>query len=203
MIILVTGANTGIGYGIIQRLLAAYRCSKSCPTIIMACRNRRKAQDAKDSLLQEFFPRDGDAPFNRSVGEAQLVISIVDLGSVKSVVEACKEIKMAYAHIDMLILNAGFMPVERIDLIIGLKNLITRPSYVAKTGGDIIVQQKGLINADGIGECFAANVFGHWIMVRELNTLLEKATDGKIIWFSSTTADPMFFDPQDFQALKS
>lgn len=203
MIIIVTGANTGIGFGIVQRIIESHQSRGSCPTVIMACRNQNKAMEAKCKLLDEFFPRDGIAPFRRDVGEAKLVLLIVDLGSAESVLKACKEVVSVYDHIDLLILNAGIMPVEKIDIMLGIKNLIIRPSYVAKTGGDIIVQRKGLINKDGIGECFAANVFGHWIMVRELNDLLEKSNDGKIIWFSSTTADPMFFDAKDFQGIKS
>lgn len=203
MIIIVTGANTGIGFGIVQRILSSHKSRGSCPTLIMACRNQLKAQEAKSKLLDEFFPIDGQAPFTRDVGQVKLVLLTVDLGSVESVLKACKEVKAAYNHIDLLVLNAGIMPVEKIDIMLGLKNLILRPSYVAKTGGDIIVQRRGLINGDGLGDCFAANVFGHWVMVRELTEFLEKSKDGKIIWFSSTTADPMFFDAKDFQGIKS
>lgn len=203
MVIIVTGANTGIGFGIVQRILATHISRGTCPTIIMACRNQLKAQDAKYKLLEEFFPLDGKAPFSRDIGEQKLVLLIVDLGSVESVLNACKKVKSTYNHIDLLILNAGIMPVEKIDLRRAIKNLLTRPSYVAKTGGDAIVQRKGLINSDGLGECFAANVFGHWTMVRELSKLIESSKDGKVIWFSSTTADPMFFDHKDFQGINS
>ena len=60
MVIIVTGANTGIGFGIVQRLLIHHRSQGSCPTIVMACRNLQKAQDAKNQLLNEFFPVDGE-----------------------------------------------------------------------------------------------------------------------------------------------
>jgi 17beta-estradiol 17-dehydrogenase/3beta-hydroxysteroid 3-dehydrogenase len=169
----------------------------------MACRNQVKAQEARYKLLEEFFPLDGKEPFRRDIGEQKLVLLAVDLGSVESVLKACIWVKSAYEHVDTLILNAGIMPVEKIDLLRAVKNLLTRPSYVAKTGGDAIVQRKGLINSDGLGECFAANVFGHWIMVRELSKLIERSIDGKVVWFSSTTADPMFFDHNDFQGINS
>jgi 17beta-estradiol 17-dehydrogenase/3beta-hydroxysteroid 3-dehydrogenase len=203
MIIVVTGANTGIGFGIVQRILDSHFSNGTCPTIIMACRNQIKAQEAKNKLLEDFFPTDGKAPYRRDIGDRKLVLLAVDLGSPESVLKACKEVKATYDHIDLLILNAGIMQIEKIDLMTAVKNLLTRPSYVASTGGDAIVQRKGLINKDGLGECFAANVFGHWIMVRELSHLIERAIDGKVIWFSSTTANPMFFNHNDFQGIKS
>ena len=81
----------------------------------------------------------------------------------------------------------------------GLWNLLTNPSYVAKTGGDVVQQHIGRITEDGLGETFASNVFGHFIIVRELENLL---LNGKILWFSSTTADVSFFDPSDYQCIQ-
>ena len=87
------------------------------------------------------------------------------------------------------------------NILAGLKNLLTRPAYVAKTGGDVIQQHVGIMTPEGLGDCFAGNVFGHWIMVRELQGLLEKA-NGRIVWSSSTTADPTFFDSKDYQCIQ-
>jgi 17beta-estradiol 17-dehydrogenase/3beta-hydroxysteroid 3-dehydrogenase len=104
---------------------------------------------------------------------------------------------------DTLFLNAGLIPIKKMDIKTGAWNLLTRPSYVAKTGGDVILQHVGLVNDEGLGDTFAANVFGHWLLVRELTPLLATSEyGGKAVWFTSTTADPDFFDPKDYQCIK-
>lgn len=73
---IVTGANTGVGYGIVQRLLEE-DCSIK---IVMACRNFSRAKRAQSSLLNQF-------PF------ADIDIELVDLNNVRSVLEFCTHIK--------------------------------------------------------------------------------------------------------------
>lgn len=73
---IITGANTGVGYGIVQRLL-----EKDCSIkIVMACRNFSRAKHAQSSLLEQF-------PF------ADIDIELVDLNSVRSVLAFCASIK--------------------------------------------------------------------------------------------------------------
>ena len=48
--VIVTGANKGIGYGIVEKFLTA-----SHPYhVIMACRTIENGEDAKKKLIQEF-----------------------------------------------------------------------------------------------------------------------------------------------------
>jgi 17beta-estradiol 17-dehydrogenase/3beta-hydroxysteroid 3-dehydrogenase len=73
---IVTGANSGIGYGICQRLLEAEGDSL---TLIMACRNLTRATLAKEKLIKQF-------PF------AHINIELVDVSSMKSVFSFTKNI---------------------------------------------------------------------------------------------------------------
>jgi 17beta-estradiol 17-dehydrogenase/3beta-hydroxysteroid 3-dehydrogenase len=71
---IVTGANSGVGYGIVQRLL---EWDADNLIVVLACRNEARAMVAWQSLLQE-FPK------------AKMDILIVDLGKCTSVLRACK-----------------------------------------------------------------------------------------------------------------
>lgn len=85
---IVTGANSGTGYGI------TYHLAKQNCKVIMASRNESKLQDAKEQLI-------GDIP------GANLEIEVVDLTSLESIKNFCDRIKSNYEKIDFLANNAG------------------------------------------------------------------------------------------------
>ncbi|MEM7130506.1 MAG: SDR family NAD(P)-dependent oxidoreductase [Chloroflexota bacterium] len=85
---IVTGANSGTGYGITFHL-AKHNCK-----VIMASRNASKLQDAKEQLIRE-------------VPDAKLEIEVVDLTSLESIEDFCNRIKSNYGKIDFLANNAG------------------------------------------------------------------------------------------------
>lgn len=85
---IVTGANSGTGYGI------AYHLAKHNCKVIMASRNEQKLQDAKVRLLNE-------------VPNADLEIEIVDITSLDSIKKFSDRITINYSKIDYLANNAG------------------------------------------------------------------------------------------------
>ena len=91
---LVTGANSGLG------LETARALSAHGATVILACRSHRKAETAKQTLLQE---RDGGA-----VDLVQL-----DLADLTSVQKAAATVSERYGCLDLLINNAGVMAPPR------------------------------------------------------------------------------------------
>ncbi|KAJ3283313.1 hypothetical protein HK104_010448 [Borealophlyctis nickersoniae] len=202
-VILITGANSGLGYGITHRLLTHYFTNppSTAPApsvkILLACRNRVKATAARATLIAEFFKD------RQKEGEKVLEIVEVDTGCAASVKAMCDDIKKRFTHLSTLILNAGIMPISHIDLATGLKNVLTRPRYVAKTGGGFVVQPVGKKTASGEwGHVFGVNVGGHFGMVKELEPLLSNSGNGRIIWVTSGSANPIFFSPDDIQCLK-
>ncbi|XP_065152564.1 retinol dehydrogenase 14a [Paramisgurnus dabryanus] len=88
--IIVTGANSGIGKATAAELL------RRQGRVIMACRDRERAEKAALEIQQETGPDQGE-----------LVIKLLDLASLKSVRSFCDEILKEEPKIDVLINNAG------------------------------------------------------------------------------------------------
>ncbi|KAI7860886.1 hypothetical protein BDC45DRAFT_563072 [Circinella umbellata] len=167
---IITGANTGVGYGIVQHLLE----NDIDTVIVMACRNHTRANNARDTLLVEF-------------PGANIDIKLVDLSSSISVFDFCNAIKNSTSGINWSQVIWQFLesPVGFLER------------------SDATIQIVGELNADGIGNVFAANVFGHYIMARELESLLNNSGDGRVIWTSSLTSEKSTFDIEDWQGIKS
>ncbi|KAJ3216216.1 hypothetical protein HDU67_009790 [Dinochytrium kinnereticum] len=176
-------------------------------TLVMACRDMVKAQAAKASLIKKYF--------NANPTEGEMIIQIVkcDLASTQSVFEAAKDIKARFSRIDALVFNAGYIPVKSISIYKGIIGFLTNPSDLARTTGEVLIQEQGVLTRDGqYGLAFAANTLGHFILMKELEELLEESAriirkvdpdDGvKIIWMTSVTVSREFYDASDFQGVK-
>lgn len=85
--ILITGANTGIGFASAEQLV------KQGQHVILACRNPQKAQDAQNKL--------------RSLNQGQVDLISLDLNSLELTRKAADEIADRYGSLDVLINNAG------------------------------------------------------------------------------------------------
>lgn len=87
MKILITGANTGIGFATAEQLV------KNGQHVILACRNPLKAQAALKKL--------------RALDQGQVDFISLDLNSLKHTRKAADEISDRYGDLDVLINNAG------------------------------------------------------------------------------------------------
>lgn len=103
---IVTGANSGTGYGITYHL-AKHHCK-----VIMASRNESKLQNAKEQLISE-------------IPGAKLEIEVVDLTSLDSIKNFCNRIKSSYEKIDFLANNAGGGSSKYIQTVDGLEANLT------------------------------------------------------------------------------
>lgn len=92
--IIVTGANSGLGY---ETTLAL---AQKGAHVIMACRNMEKGQRAHDEVKQH-------AP------DASLDLMKLDLGDLASVREFAAAFREKYDALDVLINNAGLMAIPR------------------------------------------------------------------------------------------
>lgn len=92
--IMVTGANSGIGFYIAKALAHAGA------EVIMACRNMEKARLAKNDIL-------GELP------HARLSLCELDLASQASVRQCAADFQRNYGALDCLINNAGVMALPR------------------------------------------------------------------------------------------
>lgn len=96
-VILITGANSGLGFGSTKEL------AKKNAKVIMAVRNLSKGQTALDSIKSE-------------VPHADLELMKLDLADLQSVLEFTAEFKKKHPKLDILMNNAGvMMPKNRLE----------------------------------------------------------------------------------------
>ncbi|CAH8680307.1 unnamed protein product [Schistosoma rodhaini] len=159
-IAIVTGCNTGIGFHTASEL------ARRGATIIMACRNMERANEARTRLL-EMYGKINEKSEETDVACSQvksslkpifwnqLIIEQLDLGSLKSIREFVDRIKSTYKKIDFLINNAG------------------------------IILQNYTTTEDGFEMTMGVNYFGPFLLTELLLPLLKNATPSRIINVSS------------------
>jgi NAD(P)-dependent dehydrogenase (short-subunit alcohol dehydrogenase family) len=91
-VVIITGANSGIGFEASKALLA------KGATVIMACRNLTKAQNALHEIQTELMNADAR-------------IMQLDLASQESITKFTRAFKSEYNRLDILMNNAGIMSV--------------------------------------------------------------------------------------------
>ncbi|BBY01473.1 SDR family oxidoreductase [Mycobacterium seoulense] len=92
---IITGANSGLGFGLARRLAAAGA------DVVMAIRNRAKGEKAIDEI-------------RKTVPDAKLTIKSLDLSSLAAVAALAEQLNAEGRPVDILINNAGVMtPPER------------------------------------------------------------------------------------------
>lgn len=124
-VIIVTGANSGLGY---ETTLALVEKNAS---VIMACRNLKKGKTAYDGILAK-------------VPGANLKLMQLDLGSLDSVRQFAENFRAEYSQLDLLINNAGIMAIPRSETKDGFETQfgVNHLGHFALTGLliDMIVQ---------------------------------------------------------------
>ena len=101
--VLITGANSGIGYH------AALKLARKGATLMLACRNRQKGEDALDRLRTE-------AP------SAHMELVLLDLASLKDVHAFAAHELAQHRPLHILINNAGVMaPPQRLETVDGFE----------------------------------------------------------------------------------
>nr|CAG8536252.1 801_t:CDS:2 [Entrophospora candida] len=190
-IALITGANSGVGYGIAQRLLK-HSMENSSDTfhLILACRNSIRAAAARESLLKDY-------PGNL------IDIVTVDVSSVEVVFKSCETIRERYDRIDLFFCNAGILQCDYVDWKFATIQAFLDP-FSLLTKSEVVVQPIGKVTKEGLGETFASNFFGHYVMIKELEDLFVSSSQGaRIIWTSSMTPAKDDFVLEDFQYITS
>ncbi|XP_076600295.1 3-keto-steroid reductase/17-beta-hydroxysteroid dehydrogenase 7-like [Chaetodon auriga] len=182
-VVIVTGANSGIGLALCERLLTEDSQIRLC----LACRNMQRAEAARSALLT-------------SHTDAHIDLLHLDVGSVQSVLTAAQEVKARYNRIDFLYLNAGIMPNAQVNIKAFFKGLFSRNVINMFATAEGLLTQQDALNSDGLQEVFATNLFGHFLLIRELEPLLcETGHTSKVVWTSSSNARRSAFNMEDMQ----
>ncbi|KAJ8011213.1 hypothetical protein DPEC_G00055830 [Dallia pectoralis] len=182
-VVLVTGANSGIGLALCERLLHEEAGLRLC----LACRNMRRAEAARSTLLS-------------SHPKADIDLLHLDVGSVSSVLCAAQEVKSRYVRLDCMYLNAGIMPNPQFDVRAFFKGLFSSNVVKMFATAEGILTQQDSVNEDGLQEVFATNVFGHFLLIRELEPMLCQAgRTSHVVWTSSSNARRSAFSSDDVQ----
>ena len=95
-VVIITGANSGLGLESTKAIAA------KGATVVMACRNLRKAEAAKAEVLQQ-------------VPNAKLDVMELDNASLASVRAFAEAFKAKYDRLDVLLNNAGVMAIPRAE----------------------------------------------------------------------------------------
>uniref|UniRef100_K7GCL7 3-keto-steroid reductase/17-beta-hydroxysteroid dehydrogenase 7 n=1 Tax=Pelodiscus sinensis TaxID=13735 RepID=K7GCL7_PELSI len=177
---------SGIGFALCKRLLQEDAGVQLC----LACRNMQKATATKAMLLAAH-------------PSAQVSLVHLDVSSLESILWAASEIQHRFQHLDYLFLNAGIMPNTHVNFKALISGLFSGEAVHMLSTAEGLLTQEDSVTSDGLQEVFETNLFGHFILIRQLEPLLcrlEKPS--QLIWTSSSNARKSAFSLMDYQHSK-
>ncbi|RAK97595.1 3-keto-steroid reductase, partial [Aspergillus ibericus CBS 121593] len=206
--VLVTGANSGVGFDICKRLITDFFKTRPAThhlTIIFTTRSTKKATDTL-RRLQAHLP-------STSTPKITLHPETVDLSNLLSVRALSRRLTTTIPHLDNIILNAGiggWTGINWLSAIYGvltdLVHQVTWFTHKIAPAGMVTSSQTTMVSGSEprLGAIFCANVFGHYMLSHNLMPLLHRSRQpGRVIWMSSLEATIQHFNVDDLQGLRT
>ncbi|KAH0544553.1 hypothetical protein FGG08_001325 [Glutinoglossum americanum] len=222
--VLVTGANSGLGFTTCCRLIDEFldtRPGHESITLILTTRDSRKG-DSTVSRLQKRADKLPKSKRQDGTTRVSYKSEIVALDSLLSVKRLSKKLLAELPKLDVVILNAGCGGWTGVDYWMatqqsmkGFVQSVTWPAFKLANIGVVTKPQLPNTSTQGttntaLGEVFCINVFGHYLLSHNLAPLLSKAhhpsgNRGRIIWLSSIETEAVIdaFSIDDIQGLAS
>ncbi|KAI9780776.1 MAG: 3-keto-steroid reductase [Geoglossum umbratile] len=226
--VLVTGANSGLGFSTCCRLIDEFldtRPGDGCITLIITTRDVRKG-DSTIARLSKHVDKLSKSKHPDAKTKVSYQPEIVALDSLVSVQRLSRKLLKQLPKLDALILNAGYGGWTGVDYwmaskqyMTGFVQSVTWPTFKMSDIGlvtksqlphkDSLIQGKQKTVDDmppPLGEVFCINVFGHYLLSHNLGHLLRNSDEGgRIIWLSSIETEAVIdvFSADDIQGLAS
>ncbi|MCJ1294379.1 3-keto-steroid reductase [Xylographa carneopallida] len=199
--VLITGANTGLGFATCCRLADEFLTSRPISQFLKLIISTRSAKKSKDTVarLQQHVK---SKPRARAVYGPRISFHAIqlDLTSLRSVRAAAQELLSSVPKIDTIICNAGIAGPVTIDWLQaiwaaivdpiysvtypyfarGSLGLLTKPQLSTSPGKHADQSSDASISSSTsqatpeppLGEIFSANIFGHYLLAHALTPLL-------------------------------
>ncbi|KAI9375308.1 hypothetical protein BJX61DRAFT_494637 [Aspergillus egyptiacus] len=213
--VLVTGANSGLGYSICCRLADEFLTSRQNDhrslTVIFTTRSSKKGSDTLRRLQGHLRTSVRDPS---AAARVTFVPENVDLCNLLSVRALSRRLNRNFPKLDAIVLNAGIggwtglnWPLAIWTVCTDLIHAVSWPSYKIAPAGLITGNQTSTLadKEPRLGTIFCANVFGHYMLAHNVMPLLHRSGSpngpGRVIWVSSLEATPKFLNPDDIQGL--
>jgi NAD(P)-dependent dehydrogenase (short-subunit alcohol dehydrogenase family) len=183
-LVLVTGANSGIGYATVKAL------ATMGASVIMLCRDRMKGETAQRELIA-------------ATKNQRIHLVLADLAIRDDIVKACDHVAVEFGQLDVLVNNAALIPPKRTLTPDGLESqfAINHLSYfmmsllllplLQKRGGRIVnvssdLHREGVIDWDNLqaereyaGSMYGSG-WGQYSNTKLMNVLFTKALAAKL-----------------------
>ncbi|KAK3707941.1 3-keto-steroid reductase [Vermiconidia calcicola] len=222
--VLVTGANSGLGFAICCRLIDEFlftRPQSQTLHLLYSTRDSKKGEDTLKRLnahLQTTLRRaNGKAAVGISLLlEARIKLEgvLVDLTKLLTVKALAKQLLARGQHLDAVVWNAGVAGWTGINWLKAAWEILTRfsqattyPHFMGCDVGALTKRQVGgygnvhMFPEPRLGQVFCANVFGHYMLTHWLSPLM--GAESRVVWISSLSATPDLFSLEDIQAIEA
>ncbi|EAW10586.1 3-keto-steroid reductase [Aspergillus clavatus NRRL 1] len=217
--VLVTGANSGLGFSICCRLvddfLKAHQNSNQSLTIIFTTRSTKKGNDTLLRLQDHLRTSSPSSSNATAAARVTFIPENVDLSNLVSVRALSRRLNQTLPKLDAIVLNAGLggwtgihWPKAIWGVLTDLVHEVSWPSFKLAPAGMVTDPQTSLGAAEPrLGAVFCANVFGHYMLAHNVMPLLQRSGrpngPGRVIWVSSLEASANLFDIDDLQGLRT
>ncbi|KAJ9295768.1 hypothetical protein DTO271G3_5791 [Paecilomyces variotii] len=216
--ILVTGANSGLGFSVCCRLADEFlqnRPDTQHLTVIFTARGPKKGKDTLNRLQEHLRNNHTVRKQSSAASRVRFQPEDVDLTELLSVRALSRRLLQNVPKLDAIVLNAGYGGWTGINWVEAIWQVMTDPLHAVswptfKLGsvGMVTKKQTSLQKEEPrLGAVFCANVFGHYMLAHNVVPLLKRSGSpngpGRIIWVSSLEATIEMFNVDDIQGLRT